>query len=126
MGFRVAAIARGSEKENLAKKLGAHHFIDAKVQEPVAALQALGGARLILATAANSKSMSPLLGGLAPRGQLIVAGAGGDKPISVDPVLLLFGMRSLAGTMTGTSIDAEDTLSCPATNPSDDRNRSAG
>ena len=111
MGFRVAAIARGSEKESLAKKLGAHHYIDAKVQEPVAALQALGGARLILATAANSKSMSPLLGGLAPRGQLIVAGAGGDEPISVDPVALLFGMRSLAGTMTGSSIDAEDTLS---------------
>jgi len=58
-----------------AKKLGAHHYLDAKVQEPVAALQALGGARLILATAANSKSMSPLLGGLAPRGKLIVAGA---------------------------------------------------
>src|SRR5437667_10618330 len=80
MGFRVAAIARGSEKESLARKLGADHYIDAKVQEPVAALQALGGARLIPATAANSKSMSPLLGGLAPRGQLIVAGAGGDEP----------------------------------------------
>src|SRR5437667_1951335 len=53
MSFRVAAIARGSEKESLVKKLGAHHYIDAKVQEPVAALQALGGARLILATAAN-------------------------------------------------------------------------
>src|SRR6266404_2927846 len=81
-------------------------------QEPVAALQALGGARLILATAANGKAMSPLLGGLAPRGQLIVAGAGGDEPISVAPVPLLFGMRSIAGTMTGSSIDAEDTLSC--------------
>src|SRR5205809_2527560 len=111
MGFRVAAIARGSEKESLAKELGAHHYIDAKVQEPGAALQALGGARLILATAANSKSMSPLLGGLAPRGQLILAGAGGDEPISINPVPLLFGMRSLAGTMTGSSIDAEDTLS---------------
>src|SRR2546425_9944802 len=110
MGFRVAAIARGSEKESLAKKLGTNHYIDSNAQDPVAALQALGGARLILATAANSKSMSPLLGGLAPRGQLIVAGAGGDEPISVDPVPLLFGMRSLAGTMTGTSIDAEDTL----------------
>src|SRR5258707_14757842 len=84
--------------------------VDAKVQERVAALQALGGARLILATAANSKSMSPLLGGLAPRGQLIVAGAGGDEPISFAPVPLLFGMRSLAGTMTGSSIDAGGTL----------------
>ena len=72
--------------------------------------------------------MSPLLGGLAPRGLLIVAGAGGDEPISLDPVPLLFGMRSLAGTMTGSSIDAEDTLSFSSLqqNPSDDRNRSAG
>jgi len=57
--------------------------------------------------------MSPLLGGLAPRGQLIVAGAGGDEPISVNPIPLLFGMRSIAGTMTDSSMDAEDTLSCP-------------
>jgi D-arabinose 1-dehydrogenase-like Zn-dependent alcohol dehydrogenase len=110
MGFQVAAIARGSEKEDLAKKLGAHHYIDSNAQDPVAALQALGGARLILATAANSKSISPLLGGLAPRGQLIVAGAG-NEPIEVNPVPLLFGMRSVAGIMTGSSIDAEDTLS---------------
>ena len=111
MGFQVAAIARGPEKESLASKLGAHHYIDSNAQDPVAALQALGGARLILGTAANNKSMSPLLGGLAPRGQLIVVGAGGDGPIAVDPVPLLFGMRSIAGTMTGSSIDAEDTLS---------------
>src|SRR5260370_16152520 len=111
MGFQVAAIARGPEKESLARKLGAHHYIDSNAQDPVAALQTLGGARLILATAANSKAMSPLLGGLAPRGQLIVAGAGGDEPIEVNPVPLLFGMRSIAGTTTASSIDAEDTLS---------------
>ena len=114
MGFQVAAIARGPEKESLAKKLGAHHYIDSNAQDPVAALQTLGGARLILATAANSKAMSPLLAGLAPRGQLIVAGVGGDEPISVNPVPLLFGTRSIAGTMTGSSIDAEDTLSFSA------------
>jgi D-arabinose 1-dehydrogenase-like Zn-dependent alcohol dehydrogenase len=114
MGFQVAAIARGIEKESLAKKLGAHHYIDSSAQDPVAALQALGGARLILATAANSKSMSPLLEGLAPRGQLVVAGVGGDEPIIVNPVPLLFGTRSISGTMTGSSIDAEDTLAFSA------------
>jgi propanol-preferring alcohol dehydrogenase len=55
--------------------------------------------------------MSPLLGGLAPRGQLIVAGAGGNEPMEVSPVPVLFGLRSIEGTMTGSSIDAEDTLS---------------
>ena len=94
----------------MAKKLGAHHYIDSSAQDPVAALQALGGATVIVATAANSKSMSPLLAGLAPRGQLVVAGAG-NEPIEVNPVPLLFGMRSVAGTMTGAPIDAEDTLS---------------
>ena len=111
MGFQVAAIARGPEKESLARKFGAHHYIDSNAQDPVAALQALGGARLILATAASSKSMSPLLGGLFPLGELVVAGVGGNEPIAVNPVPLLFGMRSIAGTMTGSSIDAEDTLS---------------
>src|SRR5947207_13281388 len=82
MGFQVAAIARGPEKESLAKKLGAHHYIDSNAQDPVAALQSLGGARLILATAANSKAMSPLLAGLAPRGQLIVAGVIETVPLA--------------------------------------------
>jgi D-arabinose 1-dehydrogenase-like Zn-dependent alcohol dehydrogenase len=110
MGFQVAAIARGKDKEDLAKQLGAHHYINSSAQDPVAALQALGGATVILATAANGKSMSPLLSGLAPRGQLVVAGAG-NEPIEVNPVPLLFGMRSVVGTMTGAPIDAEDTLS---------------
>lgn len=100
MGFRVVAIARGKEKEDLAKKLGAHHYIDSGAQDPVAALQALGGARVILATAANSKSMSPLIGGLAPRGQLVVAGAGGNDPIEVNSVPLLFPhTRSCRGVL---------------------------
>jgi len=110
MGFQVAAIERGKDKEDLAKQLGAHHYINSSAQDPVAALQALGGATVILATAANGKSMSPLLSGLAPRGQLVVAGAG-NEPIEVNPVPLLFGMRSVVGTMTGAPIDAEDTLS---------------
>jgi propanol-preferring alcohol dehydrogenase len=111
MGFQVVAIARGKDKEDLAKKLGADHYIDSNAQDPVAELQTLGGATVIIATAADNKSMSPLLAGLVPRGQLIVAGAGGNEPIEVNPVPLLFGMRCVAGTMTGAPIDAEDTLS---------------
>ncbi len=109
MGFRVAAIARGAEKEPLAKQLGAHHYIDNTAGDPVAALQALGGAKVILATASDSKSMSELIGGLGPRGRMIVAGAG-SSPIEVSPTDLLFGSRGIEGTMTGSAIDNEDTL----------------
>src|ERR1700730_6907388 len=109
MGFRVAAIARGAEKEPLAKELGAHHYIDSQSDDPVAALQALGGARVILATASDSRSMSPLIAGLAPRGRMIVAGAG-SSPIDVSPMHLLFGSRGIEGTLTGSAIDNEDTL----------------
>src|SRR5882672_9278352 len=109
MGFRVAAIARGSEKEPLARELGAHHYIDSKAGDPAAALQALGGARVILATASDSKSMSELIAGLAPRGRMIVAGAG-SSPIEVSPMHLLFGSRGIEGTLTGSAIDSEDTL----------------
>jgi D-arabinose 1-dehydrogenase-like Zn-dependent alcohol dehydrogenase len=109
MGFRVAAVARGAEKEPLAKQLGAHHYIDSKAGDPAAALQALGGAKVILATASDSKSMSELIGGLGPRGRMIVAGIG-SSPIEVSPVHLMFGSRGIEGTLTGSAIDNEDTL----------------
>jgi propanol-preferring alcohol dehydrogenase len=109
MGFRVAAIARGGEKGPFAKELGAHHYIDSTAGDPATALQALGGARVILATASHSKSMSELIGGLAPRGRMIVAGAG-NSPIEVSPMHLLFGSRGIEGTLTGSAIDNEDTL----------------
>src|SRR5258708_7532067 len=109
MGFRVAAIARGAEKEPLARQLGAHHYIDSRAGDPAAALQALGGAKVILATASDSKSMSELVGGLLPRGKMIVAGAP-IAPLEISPVQLIFGSRSVEGTLTGSSIDNEDTL----------------
>src|SRR6267142_5037570 len=84
MGFKVVAVARGAEKEQLAKKLGAQHYIDSNAGDPAAALKALGGAQLILATASDSKSMSTLMGGLAPRGRMIVLGAA-PEPIQVSP-----------------------------------------
>ena len=109
MGFRVAAIARGSGKAPLARQLGAHHYIDSQKEDPVAALQALGGATVILATAANGNSMSPLIGGLASRGQMVVVGVGGDS-IDVPGAQLVLSSRSIAGALTGSAIDGEDTL----------------
>ena len=109
MGFRVAAIARGADKAALAKQLGSRHYIDSKAGDPAAALQALGGAQVILATASESKSMSALVDGLAPRGRMIVVGAGSD-PIEVTPSQLVFGSRSVEGALTGSAIDNEDTL----------------
>jgi D-arabinose 1-dehydrogenase-like Zn-dependent alcohol dehydrogenase len=114
MGFKVAAIARGAEKRDLAWKLGAHHYIDSSVQDPSAELQRLGGARVILATAANNQSMSALVAGLGPRGEMIVAGAGGNEPMGIAAVPLIFGERAIVGTLTGHSIDSEDTLAFSA------------
>ena len=100
---------RDADKAALAKQLGAHHYIDSKAGDPATALQALGGAKVILATASDSKSMSALVGGLASRGRMIVVGAGSD-PIEVSPFQLLFGSRSIEGALTGSAIDNEDTL----------------
>jgi D-arabinose 1-dehydrogenase-like Zn-dependent alcohol dehydrogenase len=109
MGFRTVAIARGIEKEKLARELGASSYINAETEDPAAALQSMGGAKVILATAASSLSMGPLIAGLAPRGRLVVVGASAE-PIQVDAVQLLFGARSIEGSLTGTAIDIEDTL----------------
>jgi propanol-preferring alcohol dehydrogenase len=109
LGYRVAAIARGQDKAELSAQLGADHYIDSAVEDPGAALRRLGGAAGIIATAASGASMSPLLAGLAPRGRMVVVGAAPD-PISVLTADLIFGTRSLTGSLTGTSIENEDNL----------------
>lgn len=109
LGHRVAAIARGQEKAELAQALGADHYIDSAVDDPGAALTALGGAAVIIATAASGASMTPLLAGLRPHGKLVVVGAAPD-PISVSTSDLIFGGRTIVGSLTGSSIDNEDNL----------------
>ena len=108
-GFRVAAIGRGEADAPLAKKLGASVYIDNKATDPAKALQALGGASVILATAPSSKAMSDVIDGLGPNGKLVVVGASFD-PISVTPIQLITGSRAIQGWASGIPTDAEDTL----------------
>jgi propanol-preferring alcohol dehydrogenase len=109
MGFRVVAIARGPEKASLARELGAHIYVDSEGQDAVAELTSLGGARLVLATAASSAATAALIPGLAPGGELVVVGIG-DEPVPVSAQALIFGERSVAGSLTGSTADSEDTL----------------
>jgi D-arabinose 1-dehydrogenase-like Zn-dependent alcohol dehydrogenase len=108
-GYKVAAIGRGAENAALAKKLGASVYIDSKSTNAAEALQKLGGAQVILATAPSSKAMSELIDGLGPNGKLMVIGAAFD-PIEVTPVQLISGSRTIQGWAAGTPIDSEDTL----------------
>ena len=108
-GYKVAAIGRGSENASLAKQLGASVYIDSKATNAAEALQKLGGARVILATAPSSKAMSELIDGLGPNGELMVIGVTAD-PIEVTPVQLITGSRTIQGWASGTPADEEDTL----------------
>ena len=108
MGFNTVAIARGKDKEPLAKKLGAMHYIDSQEKNPAAELNKLGGAKVIIATVTNAEAMTAVLGGVAPKGVLVVIGAAG--PLSVDSLLLISGKRSVKGWYSGTSIDSQDAL----------------
>jgi alcohol dehydrogenase/propanol-preferring alcohol dehydrogenase len=114
MGFNTVAIARGKDKEAFAKQLGARHYIDSRSSDPAAELNKLGGAKVVIATVTNAEAMAATIGGLAPNGVLMVIGAAG--PISVDPILLITGQRSVKGWYSGTSIDSQDTLSFSAAN----------
>jgi D-arabinose 1-dehydrogenase-like Zn-dependent alcohol dehydrogenase len=109
MGFKTVAIARGADKEPLARKLGAHHYIDSQAQDAGAELLKLGGAAVILATVTNGKAMSSVLPGLGANGKLLILGAA-DEPLAVPALLLITGRRSVSGWYSGTSIDSEDTL----------------
>ena len=109
LGHRVAVIARGSEKRQLASDLGGDHYIDSASEDPAAALRELGGAAAILATAASGAAMTGLLAGLRPHGVLVVVGAAPD-PVEVSTSDLIFGSRRIIGTLTGSSVDNEDNL----------------
>jgi D-arabinose 1-dehydrogenase-like Zn-dependent alcohol dehydrogenase len=109
MGFRTVAIGKGHDKEKLAKDLGAHVYIDTAVDDAAVVLQRMGGARAILATAPSGDAMGPLVSGLAVRGKLIVLGVPNDE-IRLNAFPLVFGGRSVYGSLTGTPIEIEDTL----------------
>ena len=109
MGFRTVAIGRGGDKQALAKKLGAHTFIDTSGGAPAVALQKMGGARIVLATAPDSKSMSALVDSLAPNGTLMIVGAD-MASLTVTPLQLIGGRSSIRGWASGTAKDSQDTL----------------
>ena len=113
MGFHTVAIARGKEKEKLARDLGAHLYLDSQTQDVAAELNKIGGAKTILATVTNSKAMSVVIPGLAVRGRLVVVGVGMD-PIEVSAFDLIGGSRTISGHASGASIDSEDTLAFSA------------
>jgi D-arabinose 1-dehydrogenase-like Zn-dependent alcohol dehydrogenase len=109
MGFRTVGIARGADKGALARKLGAQHYIDSTAQDTAAELTRLGGARVILATVTDAKTMSAAVDGLGIDGRLMVVGAS-SEPIEVAPIALIRGRHSLQGWPSGTASDSEDTL----------------
>jgi len=113
MGFRTFAIGKGKDKGPLAQKLGAHHYIDTATEDPVAELKKVGGASVILATAPDSKAISKLVDGLASNGKLVIVGVGSD-PLTVTPLQLIFGNKSIKGWASGTAKDSEDTLNFSA------------
>jgi D-arabinose 1-dehydrogenase-like Zn-dependent alcohol dehydrogenase len=112
MGFHTIGIARGKDKEPLARQLGAAAYIDSQAQDPAAELNKLGGAKVILATATSGEAMAAVQSGLAVNGTLLVLGAA--ESMQVSPLFLLAGSRSVKGWYSGTSIDSQDTLAFSA------------
>lgn len=109
MGFKTVAINRGNDKEELALKLGAHHYIDATANDVVAELQKLGGAKVILATAPNAQAISALADGLSPSGKLLVPAAPAE-PLTISVFSLIMRRSSVAGWYSGTARDSQDTM----------------
>jgi D-arabinose 1-dehydrogenase-like Zn-dependent alcohol dehydrogenase len=109
MGFHTVAVARGEDKANLARELGAHVYIDSERQDAAKELAALGGAKVILTTVTSGKAMTPLIDGLGVDGTLIVLGAS-PEPIEVNPFHVIGERRGVRGWPSGTSVDSEDTM----------------
>lgn len=113
MGFRTVAIARGKDKESLARRLGAHDYIDSTVGDPAEALRAMGGARVILATVTNAEAMSAVVPGLGRNGKLIIVGVATD-PVQVPTVPMIMNRASVQGWPSGTAQDSTETLAFSA------------
>lgn len=109
MGFETIAIARGAAKAEDARKLGAHHYIDSTSGDVSAALSALGGVSVVLATAGNSAAMGDTVGGILPQGELVVIGVSPD-PLPISPAQLIMGGLTVTGHPSGTAKDVEDTM----------------
>jgi alcohol dehydrogenase len=113
LGFETVAIARGADKAELARQLGAHHYIDSEAEDVAGALQALGGAKVVLGTATNNAAMTATLGGLTHRGELVVIGVD-PEPLQISAFALLGGSHKVYGHASGTSKEVEETLSFAA------------
>ncbi|MGV9803005.1 alcohol dehydrogenase catalytic domain-containing protein [Mycobacterium sp. NPDC003449] len=109
MGFETVAIARGRDKEQDARALGARHYIDSRAEDVGAALRELGGAAVVLGTVGNSQAMADTVDGLAPRGELVAIGVT-DEPLSVSPLQLIQPGLSISGHPSGTARDVEETM----------------
>jgi alcohol dehydrogenase/propanol-preferring alcohol dehydrogenase len=112
-GFHTVAIARGKDKESLARKLGAHRYIDSQAQDPAQELAKLGGAKVILATVTSATAMTAAMGGLGLDGKFVVLGAA-HEPLEISPLLLISGRRSVLGWPSGSSIDSQETMAFSA------------
>lgn len=109
MGFETVAIARGAARADAARELGAHHYIDSSEADVAAELRRLGGAAVVLATAASSPAMAATVGGLGPEGELVTVGVTTD-PLPVSPLDLIDSALSVVGHPSGTSRDIEETM----------------
>jgi D-arabinose 1-dehydrogenase-like Zn-dependent alcohol dehydrogenase len=108
LGFRTVAVNRGRDKEKLARSLGAHDYIDSAAEDPAKALQAMGGAKAIIATVTSAEAMQAIVGGLGAHGTMMLIGAAG--PITVSPIELLIKSAGVKGWYSGVAADSEDTL----------------
>ncbi|MBV9321932.1 MAG: alcohol dehydrogenase catalytic domain-containing protein, partial [Mycobacterium sp.] len=109
MGFETIAIARGTDKADDARELGAHHYIDSTTGDVAGAMHALGGAAVVLATAGNSAAMGDTVGGLLPRGELVAIGVTAE-PLPISPIQLITPALSVTGHPSGTARDVEEAM----------------
>lgn len=109
MGFNTVAIARGADKEALAKKLGAHSYIDSQNRDPAVELASLGGAKVILSTVTSAKAMRAVINGLSVNGKFVTVGVSGDL-LEISPMELIRGKHTISGWSSGSSIDSQETM----------------
>jgi propanol-preferring alcohol dehydrogenase len=113
-GF-VVAVDVADDKLAMATDLGADHVVNARTTDPVAAIQALGGADVAVALAASPQSFGQAYRSLRRGGRLVcVAMPADDAAVSVPIFDMVVGGKSVIGSIVGTRNDLADVFALHA------------
>jgi propanol-preferring alcohol dehydrogenase len=104
-GAEVVAVDVNPDRLRTAKELGAEHIVHALEEDPIAAIQRLGGANAAISTAVQPRAFEQALGSLARGGTLVCVGLPAENAMQLPIFETVLGGLTVKGSIVGTHQD---------------------